>query len=86
MEHYLLTLLSSAFILIASFVAIRYRKVSAYVRLATLALSALFLLCLFVIYGDTTQLYGLGILAVASVFPLILIYVRKKQTIRRANR
>ncbi len=79
MEHYLLTLLSSAFILIASFVAIRYRKVSAYVRLAALALSALFLLCLFVIYGDTTQLYGLGILAVASVFPLIDIRRNAKE-------
>ena len=79
MEHYLLTLLSSAFILIASFVAIRYRKVSAYVRLATLALSALFLLCLFVVYGDTTQLYGLGILAVASVFPFIDIRRNAKE-------
>ena len=79
MEHYLLTLLSSAFILIASFVAIRYRKVNAYVRLAALALSALFLLCLFAVYGDTTQLYGLGILAVASVFPLIDIRRNAKE-------
>jgi len=79
MEHYLLTLLSSAFILIASFVAIRYRRVSAYVRLAALALSALFLLCLLAVYGDTTQLYGLGILAVASVFPLIDIRRNAKE-------
>ena len=71
MEHYLLTLLSSAFILITAFIAIRYRKVNAYIRLAALALSAVFVLCLFFIYGDTTQLYGLGILAVASIFPFI---------------
>jgi len=79
MEHYLLTLLSSAFILVTAFIAIRYRKVSAYVRLAALAFSALFLLCLFVIYGDTTQLYGLGILAVASVFPFIDIRRNAKE-------
>ncbi|MBP3711449.1 MAG: hypothetical protein IJ537_05070 [Bacteroidaceae bacterium] len=68
---YILTLLCAATILIAAFFAIRYRKVNAYIRLAAIALSALFVLYLYFKFDDTSQLYGLGILAVALVFPLI---------------
>ena len=68
---YILTLLGAATILIAAFFAIRYRKVNAYLRLAASALSALFVLYLYFKFDDTSQLYGLGILAVALVFPLI---------------
>ena len=68
---YILTLLCAATILIAAFFAIRYRKVNAYIRLAAIALSALFVLYLYFKFDDTSQLYGLGTLAVALVFPLI---------------
>ena len=68
---YILTLLCAATILIAAFFAIHYRKVNAYIRLAAIALSALFVLYLYFKFDDTSQLYGLGILAVALVFPLI---------------
>ena len=71
MLTYILTLICAAIILLAAFFAIRYRKVNAYIRLAALALSALFVLVLFFKYDNTSQLYGLGILAIACVFPLI---------------
>ena len=68
---YLLTLLCAAVILLSAFFAIRYRKVNAYLRIAALALAAAFVLFLYFRFDDTTQLYGLGILAVAFIFPLI---------------
>ena len=71
MLNYFLTLLCSAFVLLTAFFAIRYRKVNAYLRIAALAISAIFVLTLYFGYGDTTQLYGLGVLAVAFIFPLI---------------
>ena len=70
MITYLLTLLCAASILLAAFFAIRYRKVNAYLRIAALLLSAVFVLWLYFKYDDTTQLYGLGLLAVAFLFPL----------------
>ena len=70
MLTYLLTLLCAASILLAAFFAIRYRKVNAYLRIAALLLSAVFVLWLYFKYDDTTQLYGLGLLAVAFLFPL----------------
>ncbi len=76
---YILTLLCAATILLAAFFAIRYRKVNAYIRLAAIALSALFVLYLFFKFDDTSQLYGLGILAVALVFPLIDIKRNAKE-------
>ena len=71
MFTYILTLLCAATILLASFFAIRYRKVNAYVRMAALVLSAVFVLWLYIRYDNTSQLYGLGILAIAFLFPLI---------------
>jgi len=71
MFTYILTLLCAATILLASFFAIRYRKVNAYVRMAALVLSAVFVLWLYFRYDNTSQLYGLGILAIAFLFPLI---------------
>jgi len=68
---YLLTLLCAASVLLSAFFAIRYRKVNAYVRLAALLLSAAFVLWLYFHFDDTTQLYGLGILAIAILFPLV---------------
>ena len=71
MTIYLLTLLCAATILLAAFFAIRYRKVNAYVRMAALVVAAVFVLFLYFRYDDTSQLYGLGILAVAFLFPFI---------------
>ena len=71
MFTYLLTLLCAATILVASFFAIRYRKVNVYVRMAALVLAAIFVLWLYFHYDDSTQLFGLGILAIAFLFPLI---------------
>lgn len=71
MFTYILTLLCAATILLSSFFAIRYRKVNAYVRMAALVLSAVFVLWLYFRYDNTSQLYGLGILAIAFLFPLI---------------
>ena len=70
MFTYILTLLCAATILVAAFWAIRYRKVNAYIRIAALALAAVFVLWLYFCYDDTSQLYGLGILAVAFLFTL----------------
>lgn len=71
MQLYILTLLSAVTILLAAFFAIRYRKVNACFRISALVLAALLLLFIYIRFDDTTQLYGLGILAVASFFPLI---------------
>lgn len=79
MITYILTLICAACILIAAFFAIRYRKVNAYIRLASIALAALFVLFLYFKYDDTSQLYGLGILAIALVFPLIDIKRNAKE-------
>ena len=79
MLTYILTLICAATILLAAFFAIRYRKVNAWLRVAALALSALFVLVLYFKYDDTSQLYGLGILAVALVFPLIDIKRNAKE-------
>ena len=79
MLNYFLTLLCTAFVLLTAFFAIRYRKVNAYLRMAALILSALFVLVVFFKYNNTTQLYGLGILAVACVFPLIDIKSNVKE-------
>lgn len=79
MITYILGLLCAATILLAAFFAIRYRKVNAYIRMAALALAAAFVLFLWLKYDDTTQLWGLGILAVALVFPLIDLRSKKKE-------
>ena len=79
MLTYILTLICAATILLAAFFAIRYRKVNAWLRVAALALSALFVLVLYFKYDDTSQLYGLGILAIALVFPLIDIKRNAKE-------
>ena len=79
MLTYILTLVCAAIILLAAFFAIRYRKINAWFRLVALALSALFVLVLYFKYDDTSQLYGLGILAVALVFPLIDIKRNAKE-------
>ena len=71
MITYILTLICAATILLAAFFAIRYRKVNAWLRIAALAVSAIFVLWLYFRYDNTSQLYGLGILAIALVFPLI---------------
>lgn len=76
---YILTLLCSACILLAAFFAIRYRKVNAWLRVAALALAAAFVLFLWLKYDDTTQLWGLGILAVAFIFPFIDIKRNAKE-------
>ena len=79
MLTYILTLICAATILLAAFFAIRYRKVNAWLRLAALALSALFVLVLYFKYDNTSQLYGLGILAIAFIFPLIDIKRNAKE-------
>ena len=79
MLKYFLTLLCSAAILLTAYFAIRYRKVNAWLRLAALALSALFVLVLYFKYDNTSQLYGLGILAIAFIFPLIDIKRNAKE-------
>lgn len=71
MLTYILTFVCSAFVLLAAFFAIRYRKVNAYLRMLALVLAALFVLFLWFKYDEKTQLWGLGILAVAFIFPLI---------------
>ena len=76
---YLLTLFCAATILLAAFFSIRYRKVNAYVRMAVLALTAIFVLTLYFRYDDTSQLYGLGILSIAFIFPLIDIKRNAKE-------
>ena len=79
MITYILTLICAACILIAAYFAIRYRKVNAYIRVAAIAVSALFVLYLYFKYDNTSQLYGLGILAVALIFPLIDIKRNAKE-------
>lgn len=79
MITYILTLICAATILFAAYFAIRYRKVNAYIRLAALAVAAAFVLFLYFKYDDTSQLYGLGILAVALVFPVIDIKRNAKE-------
>ena len=79
MITYILTLICAATILLAAYFAIRYRKVNAYIRLAALAVAAAFVLFLYFKYDDTSQLYGLGILAVALVFPVIDIKLNAKE-------
>lgn len=79
MVTYILTLICAACILLAAFIAIRYRKVNAYIRLAALAVAAAFVMYLYFKFDDTSQLYGLGILAVALVFPLIDIKRHAKE-------
>ena len=79
MLTYILTLICSACILLTAFFAIRYRKVNAWLRVATVVLSALFVLFLYFKYDNTSQLYGLGILAIALVFPLIDIHRNAKE-------
>lgn len=79
MLTYILTLICAAIILLAAFFAIRYRKVNAWIRVAALALSALFVLVLYFKYDNTSQLYGLGILAIAFIFPLIDIKRNAKE-------
>lgn len=76
---YILGLLCAASILLSAFFAIRYRKVNAYIRIAALVLAAIFVLFLYFRFDDTTQLYGLGILAVALVFPLIDLRSKKRE-------
>ena len=71
MITYILTLLCAASILLSAFFAIRYRKVNAWLRVAALAVSAAFVLFLYYRYNDTSQIYGLAILTVALIFPLI---------------
>lgn len=71
MLTYILTFVCSALVLLTAFFAIRYRKVNAILRMALLVLVALFVLFLWFKYGETTQLWGLGILAIAFIFPLI---------------
>ena len=79
MVTYILTLICAACILLAAFYAIRYRKVNAYIRLVALAVAAAFVMYLYFKFDDTSQLYGLGILAVALVFPLIDIKRHAKE-------
>lgn len=79
MVTYILTLICAACILLAAFFAIRYRKVNAYIRLAALVVAAAFVMYLYFKFDDTSQLYGLGILAVALVFPLIDIKRHAKE-------
>lgn len=79
MITYILTLICAATILLAAYFAIRYRKVNAYIRLAALAVAAAFVLFLYFKYDDTSQLYGLGILAVTLVFPVIDIKRNAKE-------
>lgn len=71
MERYLLTLVSAAAVLAAAYFAIRFRSVNAWIRIIALALSAAVVLFLRFHYDDSSQIYGLGILLIAFVFPLI---------------
>lgn len=71
MLKYFLTLFCSAAILLTAFFAIRYRKVNAYLRIAALILAAAYVVFLYFYYDDATQLYGLAIIAIALVFPII---------------
>ena len=61
------------------FLFLSSRKVNAYIRLAALAVAAAFVMYLYFKFDDTSQLYGLGILAVALVFPLIDIKRHAKE-------
>ncbi len=79
MITYILTLICAACILVAAYFAIRYRKVNAYIRVAAIAVAAAFVLYLYFKYDNTSQLYGLGILAVALIFPLIDIKRNAKE-------
>ncbi len=79
MITYILTLICAATILVAAYFAIRYRKVNAYIRVAAIAVAAAFVLYLYFKYDNTSQLYGLGILAVALIFPLIDIKRNAKE-------
>ena len=79
MLHYILTLISAATILLTAFVAIRYRKLNAWLRLLLLAAGAVFIAVLYFRLDDASQLYGLGILAIAAVFPLIDIKRHAKE-------
>ncbi len=74
---YILTLFCAAMILLSAFFAIRYRKVNAYIRMTAVAVAAIFVLFLYFHFDDTTQLYGLGILAIAFLFPLYDIKKRQ---------
>ncbi len=69
-EQYLLTLLCSASILLAAFFAIRFRNINAFWRIASLAIPLAFILLLYFYMDDSTQLYGIGILAIAFLFTL----------------
>ena len=69
-EQYLLTLLCSASILFAAFFAIRFRNINPFWRIASLAIPLVFILLLYFYMGDSTQLYGIGILAIAFLFTL----------------
>ena len=83
MLKYFLTLLCSAAILLTAYFAIRYRKVNAYLRIASLILAAAYVVFLYFYYDDSTQLYGLGILAIALVFPVIdVMRHAKKQKVK----
>ena len=82
---YILSLLCAATILLAAFFAIRYRKVNAYLRMAALVLSAAFVNLLWLKFDNTSQLYGLGILAVAFLFPLVDANT-KKDTLPKGER
>lgn len=68
--QYLLTYLCSASILLAAFFAIRFRKLNAFLRMLPLLLAAAFVSLLYFLYDDKSQLYGLGILAIALIFVL----------------
>ena len=67
---YVLTLISAAVILASAFVAIRCRRLNAWLRLAFLAASAAFIAALYFFFGNTTQIYGLAFLSIAALFPL----------------
>lgn len=71
MLKYFLTLFCSAAILLTAFFAIRYRKVNAFLRIAALILAAAFVVFLYFYFDDSTQLYGLAIIAIALVFPIL---------------
>ena len=81
MLKYFLTLFCSAAILLTAFFAIRYRKVNAYLRIAALILAAAYVVFLYFYFDDATQLYGLGILAIALIFPIIDVmrHAKKQQ-------
>lgn len=68
--QYLLALLCSASILLAAFFAIRFRNINPFWRMTSLALPLIFILLLYFFMDDSTQLYGIGILAIAFLFTL----------------